>query len=926
MWSMEGTDTPLTSSEALLWTIERDPVLRSAIVAIAVLDRRPDLTRLHEKFSDAVVVFPRLAQHIVASRGGLPRWVDMPDWHLDHHITHVQLPEPGSFRQLLDLAGEQVGEAFDPARPLWHFTIVEGLDHGRTAIVMKIHHSVTDGVGGIGLLSSFTDAEPDPQPDPVSPVAPHRRTKTSRPGNVDRAAAAAKSVVAHPVTTITNAPKAARSAAKLVAPNPHPLSPVTVGRGLDRRLDTLEVALSDLQRAGHAVDGTVNDAFLAAVVGGLRRYHRLHGADPDELRVTMPISVRRPDDAEGGNRFTPARFAVPMNIDDPAARMRAVGELARGWQHAPAVGLTDVMADVLSHLPAGVTTSIFGSMLKGMDFVATNIPGPRETRWLAGAEVVGLHGFGPTSGSAVSFAMLSHVGTCSVGVNVDTTAIADPEVLLECLTEGFDEVIDVDRWERSPPGAAERGLVPEAAEIPARLSALDDGFLEAETPRTPMHVGALVLLEGEALLDGNGDLRLDDIRAEISRRLPRAPRMYQRLAELPIGRPFWEHDPHFDVAAHVRHERLASPGTRAQLEQLCCELQMRVLDRSRPLWEMWFIDGLADGSVALVHKIHHAVVDGVSAAETFEVLLGDDAPDGAASSDVSAGREPGLAKPGPGGLRGMVAGLTDDARGVAKWWIRSGVEAARDPVAAVTRAAGIVDLLTQAPLAPRSSLNGPVGADRRLASQTFSVADLKSVGRRHGATVNDVVLTLVGAGLRTLLESRGERIDHVQVLVPVSLRGADDHDTAGNKVAAVLLPLDLDEPDPVSALRAVADETSARKSGAAVAGVDTLLRWTDTWPTTLLGPVSRFTVHRQPFVNLVVTNVRGADHPLFLLGAEITEITPIVPLGGNLTLGVAVLSYNGRLVMGLHADADSCPDLDVMREGIERAYEALVHE
>jgi diacylglycerol O-acyltransferase / wax synthase len=185
------------------------------------------------------------------------------------------------------------------------------------------------------------------------------------------------------------------------------------------------------------------------------------------------------------------------------------------------------------------------------------------------------------------------------------------------------------------------------------------------------------------------------------------------------------------------------------------------------------------------------------------------------------------------------------------------------------------------------------------------------------------VLTLVAAGLRALLEGRGERVDRVQVLVPVSLREADDHDTPGNKVAALLVPLDLGEPDPVAALRSVSEETSARKIGPEVVGLDVLLRWTDTWPTTLLGPASRVAVHRQPFVNLVVTNVRGADHPLSLLGAEITEITPIVPLGGNLPLGVAVLSYNGRLVMGLHADADACPDLDVMREGIERAHEAL---
>ena len=275
---------------------------------------------------------------------------------------------------------------------------------------------------------------------------------------------------------------------------------MTTERGLDRHLVTLDVPLDDLVRAGHAVDGTVNDAFLAAVVGGLRRYHERHGEHPDELRVTMPISVRREGDDPGGNRFTPARFAVPMGIDDPAERMRALGALARSWRHEPAIGLTDVLAGVLSHLPDSVTTSIFGSMLKGIDFVATNVPGSPERRWLAGAEVLRLYGFGPTSGAAVSFALLSHVDTCCIGINADVAAVADPEVLRGLPGGGLRR--GGRRRSVRPTLASRRGGQGRGARRGrAGCPALDASFLEAETRRTPMHVGALMRLEGAPLLD-----------------------------------------------------------------------------------------------------------------------------------------------------------------------------------------------------------------------------------------------------------------------------------------------------------------------------------------------------------------------------------------------------------------------------------------
>ena len=430
-----------------------------------------------------------------------------------------------------------------------------------------------------------------------------------------------------------------------------------------------------------------------------------------------------------------------------------------------------------------------------------------------------------------------------------------------------------------------------------------------------MHIGALLVLEGGPLTDEQGRLRFKDIQAELAERLPRCPRMRQRVVPVPLGagRPVFEDDPAFDLAHHIHHIELAPPGSREQLEALSSRLQMEPLDRSRPLWEMWFVSGLADGSVGLVYKVHHAVVDGVSAAETFEILLGPDEP---------ATSAPALMADPKGAVGRLRQALADDLRTFGGW-AGASLGLVSNPRQGLARGLGVAHLLRPGSFAPSSSLNQTVGPARRLASVSLSLDEVKAVGRRHGATVNDVVLAIVAGGLGQLLAGRDEDATHLQVLVPVSLRRPDEHSTLGNRVAAVVVRLPVGEPDPVAGLRAVVAETTRLKSGPDVAGLDLVLRLADTWPVPLLGATSRL-VHRQPFVNLVVTNVRGSPRTLDLLGAEITEIIPVVPLGGNLSLGVAVLSYGGRLVIGVHADADACGDLPVMVAGIEAAFAQLV--
>lgn len=453
----------LNASDALLWTIERDPCLRSTIVAVSLLDRQPDWQRLRTRIADATEVIPLLRRKVVAAplRLGPPRWERDAYFDLDYHLRRTTAPEPADLRSVLDIAGLVAMDAFDKDRPLWEFTLVEGLAGGRAALVQKVHHSVTDGVGGMQLARLVLDDKRNPRHtrlDGKSPEADHAGGLASIADwvaeNVHTASSLsmrgahafpeiATRTIMNPVEQFASLARGVRSVGKLLAPVTEPLSPVMTGRGMSRWLDAFDVPLESMLAAAHAVNGSLNDSFLAAIAGGMRRYHECHGAPVDALRVTMPINMRRADDPTGSNRFTPARFAIPVSTVDPAERMRELGELARSWRHEPSLPLTDVIAGGLNLLPPQATAIVFGSMLKAIDFVATNVPGLRRPAFLAGAQITHEYAFAPPSGSAFSVALMSHVDRCCIGVNADTAAVPDPDVMAAALREGFDEVIAV---------------------------------------------------------------------------------------------------------------------------------------------------------------------------------------------------------------------------------------------------------------------------------------------------------------------------------------------------------------------------------------------------------------------------------------------------------------------------------------------------
>jgi diacylglycerol O-acyltransferase / wax synthase len=455
-------ESRMSDSDALMWTIEKDPLLRSTITAVGLLDQAPDHGRLMDTMERATRLIPRLRQRVIGNPFSLapPRWELDASFDLDYHVRWVRAAGDGGFRSLLDLAEWVAMQGFDRARPLWEFYVVEGLEDDRAALIQKIHHSVTDGVGSIKMALTIFDLEADPGdpgPMPEVPVGdglgPMERfvdglthIQRRQLGIAKRTPATVleglRGFVQDPAAAARDAAHAAVSVGKLVAPATHPMSPLMTGRSMRIHFDAVTRPLDDLRRAAKAADCRINDAFLAAIGGGFRRYHRQLGSDITGLRVTMPINVRdTATEALAGNRFVPARFPIPVDVDDPGERMRAVRDLVQAQRAEPSLRFVDPLAGVLNRLPATLTTTLFGAALKGVDLVASNVPGAPIPLYLAGAQVLEQFAFGPPSGAAANITLLSWGPEACVGVNVDLAAVSEPDLLIDSIAAAIDEIL-----------------------------------------------------------------------------------------------------------------------------------------------------------------------------------------------------------------------------------------------------------------------------------------------------------------------------------------------------------------------------------------------------------------------------------------------------------------------------------------------------
>ncbi len=454
---MAPADAYMRDSDAFSWYMEADPLLRSTIVSVVVLDSAPELVRLSDRIERATRISPGFRHRVVQApwRIANPRWAVDPDFNLEFHARHIGVPLPGTLAQVFEYACQTGMAGFDRDRPLWEFTLVDGLEGGRAALILKLHHTLTDGIGGMEMAKYLFDLEPEPSTLGPMPDAPEPELLSSIDlardavcHNLSRIAHLPRNLLEanpyrllraalHPATAVKTSLELIRSVARTVRPVRSTLSPIMTDRRLAWHYDAFTVALESLRDAARVSHLTLNDVFLGAISGGLLRYHERQGFSVDELRLTMPISIRTADDPIGGNRITLMRFKVPTGLHDPLERMRRIHQLGLSARHEAAIPYTNAIAAALNVLPHGVV----GGMLKHVDFLASNVPGIDVPVYLAGAHVAEWYTFGPTIGSALNATLVSYDGSCFVGVNIDTGAIPDGNVMLECLRESFDEII-----------------------------------------------------------------------------------------------------------------------------------------------------------------------------------------------------------------------------------------------------------------------------------------------------------------------------------------------------------------------------------------------------------------------------------------------------------------------------------------------------
>lgn len=451
----------MSDADALMWAIEADPLLRSTIVTALFLDRAPSWESVIEKLERGVRLIPRMRQRVVepAFGFGTPAWSDDPFFDLSYHARRVRNPNPANDRIVYAVAAKAATESFDRDRPLWEYTLIDGLPDGKAAFVMKVHHSMTDGVGAIKLLLLLLDLERDPppfgpEPDPrelpmFSPfsVAAHRVAVQRHVVHgavkwaVPSAWELANEIRRDAIGIVNTASAMVTSALRFLAPAPTPESPLLRPRSLGRQVEAFDVPLDDLKRAAKAIGVSLNDAFVGAVMGGMQRYHEEHDVEAPSLRMIMPINVRGNGGGLGGNHFTPARVLMPGMLDDPVARIEEVSARCRALRAEPAVGMTEQLATVLNLLPRRAATALMGSMFKGADLVTSNVPGAPFPLYLGGAEIERIYAFGPLSGTSTNITLLSHSGICCIGVNVDTAAVPDADRLVAHLRGAFAEVV-----------------------------------------------------------------------------------------------------------------------------------------------------------------------------------------------------------------------------------------------------------------------------------------------------------------------------------------------------------------------------------------------------------------------------------------------------------------------------------------------------
>jgi WS/DGAT/MGAT family acyltransferase len=453
-----GLPTALGPVDYLLHRGEANPRTRSGIMALEILDRTPDWEQFRARFENASRRVLRLRQKVVVPTlpTAAPRWVVDPDFNLDFHVRRMRVAEPGTLRQVLDLAEVMVQSPLDIARPLWTATLIEGLPDGKAATLLHLSHAITDGVGSVEMFAYIYDLErdPPPQPTPDQPIPQDlsandlmREGLNNLPVNVAKGAGGALlgvasvvgRAVSRPSAAVSGALSYARSGARVVSRAAEP-SPLLRRRSLATRSEAIDIPLSDLHRAAKAGGGSINDAYLAGLCGALGRYHEALGVPIASLPMAVPVSLRAESDAAGGNRFTGVNLAAPIGTKDPVTRMQKIRLQMTQRRDEPAMDIIGSIAPVLSVLPGPLLESMTSSVVAS-DVQASNVPVYPGDTFLVGAKVLRQYGIGPLPGVAMMVVLISRGGYCTITARYDRAAIRDETLFARCLLDGFNEIL-----------------------------------------------------------------------------------------------------------------------------------------------------------------------------------------------------------------------------------------------------------------------------------------------------------------------------------------------------------------------------------------------------------------------------------------------------------------------------------------------------
>lgn len=458
----------MSDMEAMFWRAEVDPRLRSSGVVLDVLTGPPDWDRLVEAHRWVVQAVPRLRQRVVEDllHIGPPAWVPA-EVDLSHHLTRLELtpdgepggrPSAGATDALLRVVADLHAEPFEPDRPLWKAVLVTGLADGRAAYLLKVHHSMTDGQGMVQLFDLVHGHGPDPVIDKPVPVVEDQEptdplaltleravhmTRRAPERLVRVAGIAGRSILrtALEPDRLRDGVAYATSLSRVGSPAAGHPSPLLRRRGTERRVVVADARLADLRAAGRAAGGSVNDAYVAAVLGGLRLYHARHGLEAGEVPMALPISLRRPGDDPGGNRFAAGSMAGPAGEEDPIHRMQMVRDRVAAARAEPALDFMSAVAPLAARLPNRVLARVARRLSESLDLQVSNIPGLRRPAYIAGVRIEKMYVFGPVPGCAVMATMLSHEGTCHIGVTLDSEAVPDASAFADDLRQGVAEVV-----------------------------------------------------------------------------------------------------------------------------------------------------------------------------------------------------------------------------------------------------------------------------------------------------------------------------------------------------------------------------------------------------------------------------------------------------------------------------------------------------